>query len=151
MKEMNDFLSFFNFGTVLYLFGKLVLIELIIIGVALFRSLIPNLIFQNRSSKDFKDSKRTTIFCIVLIITCIAIFCFISNHDNIFINIFLLLAIICLLLFKRPEKVCISSIIASSIVIILSLDKTNQISGIGILFFAFILILFSIIPVPYNN
>ena len=151
MKEMNDFLSFFNFDTALYLFSKLVLIELIIIGVTLFRSLIPNLIFQNRSSTEFKESKRTTILCIVLVITCIAIFCFISNHDNVFINICLWIAIICLLLFKRPEKVCISSIIASSIVIILSLDKNNQISGIGILFLAFIFILLSIIPVPYDS
>ena len=76
MKEMNDFLSFFNFGTVLYLFGKLVLIELIIIGVALFRSLIPNLIFQNRSSKDFKDSKRTIIFCIYYYMYCNFLFYF---------------------------------------------------------------------------
>lgn len=144
MKEIDVLLKLFNPSTILYLFEKLALIEFTLLGVSFLRSLLGDLKSKRYISiNEFKRDKITAIACGVFSISCITIFCLISERENFFINVFIWSAITCFLLFKNTEKICISAIIMSVIIILSDLPIIGTPFGILVLIFAIVMTVLS--------
>ena len=147
MKEMEILAKIFNINTLLYWFGKMVLMELIFISIFGIRHEISNLIFCKRSNsnKKYITYKFELLICIVTFIGGVAFFCLISAQENIITNICLWVTTAFIILFKSDEKVCVPALIASILSMCVVFLNISSISNVPCLIVSVVLFILSVV------